>query len=107
MVIACHNIAVVLYQLDGGPHKHAEWETWVTEKKASLPESVPRHMRDQYGPPTPFYVTRYATSTRYPNGWADAAGYWAEHHIFGGIILFDRGESEEEVSKMNLKAGVS
>lgn len=45
---------------------------------------------------------RYATSARYPNGWADAAGYWAEHHIFGGVLLFDRGESEEEVSRIIL-----
>lgn len=88
-----------LYQLDDGSHKHAEWETWLTGKIASLPESVPQHTRAMYGPPTPFYVSCYAASNRYPNGWADAAGYWAEHHIFGGIILFDRGESEEEVSK--------
>ncbi|KAG6364173.1 hypothetical protein INS49_005771 [Diaporthe citri] len=49
-----------------------------------------------YGSPTPFFVGGYAASDRYPNGWADVAGYWAEHHIFGGVVLFDRGESEEE-----------
>lgn len=26
------------------------------------------------------------------------AGYWAETHIFGGVLLFDRGEGEDEVS---------
>lgn len=25
VVIACHDIAVLLYKLDNGPHKHAEW----------------------------------------------------------------------------------
>lgn len=46
----------------------------------------------------PFYRGGYAFWPGYPNGWADVAGYWAEHHIFGGVVLFDRGESEEEVS---------
>lgn len=103
MVIACHDIAVHLYQLDDGPHKHVEWETWLTEKLASLPESTPGYIRAKYGPPTPFHVDNYAAAYRYPNGWADAAGYWAEHHIFGGVVLFDRGESEEEVSKSSAR----
>lgn len=57
-------------------------------------------MRSMYGPPTPFYTSSYTASNRYPNGWADVVGCWAEHHIFGGVVLFDRGESEEEVRKM-------
>lgn len=28
----------------------------------------------------------------------DVAGYWAEGKIFGGVVIYDRGESELEVS---------
>lgn len=97
-MVACHDIAVFLYQLDDGPHKHAEWEAWVTKKLASLADKESRRTRSMYGPPTPFFVGRYSASDRYPNGLADVVGYWAEHHIFGGVVLFDRGKSEEEVS---------
>lgn len=39
-------------------------------------------------------------SKAYPNGLADVVGYWAEYRIFGGIVLFDRGANEEEVSEV-------
>lgn len=104
-MITCHDIAVFLYQLDNGTHKHAEWETWHKEKLELLAEQDPQNIRThrfKYGPPTPFYRIGYMFWKKYPNGLADVAGYWAEHHIFGGVVLFDRGESEEEVSKMTL-----
>ncbi|KAK2609559.1 hypothetical protein N8I77_003055 [Diaporthe amygdali] len=31
---------------------------------------------------------------------AELAGYWAETQIFGGVVLFDRGESGEECNGM-------
>jgi hypothetical protein len=34
---------------------------------------------------------------QYPDGLADVAGYWAEDRIFGGVVLFDRGDSGYEV----------
>lgn len=54
--------------------------------------------RKQLPPPTLFWTGAYVDWSRYPNGLADMAGYWAEIQLFGGVILFDRGESENEVS---------
>ncbi|KAG6356487.1 hypothetical protein INS49_015875 [Diaporthe citri] len=93
---ACHDIAVHLYQMDGGVHKHWEHEEFLAEKLESLPEkSLDRKVLPL---PTLFWNGRYVDSSRYPNGLADVVGYWAETQIFGGVILFDRGESEEEMS---------
>ena len=103
VVIACHDIAVYLYQLDDGAHKHAEWEKWHTEKLDALAKEDPeesRVHRSEYGPPTPFWRSFYRYYIKYPNGLADVVGYWVEYEIFGGVVLFDRGESEEEVSEM-------
>lgn len=99
-MIACHNIAVFLYRLDDGTHKHAEWEDWLTEKLGSLSARENQHIQTTYGPTTPFYVDLYVEFDRYPNGLADVVGYWAEHHIFGGVVLFDRGRDEEEASNL-------
>ncbi|KAG8167953.1 hypothetical protein KVR01_003642 [Diaporthe batatas] len=96
VVIACHNIAVSLYQLDDGTHKQAEWEEWRDQ-----------YMHTIYGLPTPFYVDLYVDSDRYPNGLADIVGYWAEHHIFGGVVLFDRGRDEEEVSNIKFRLNIT
>lgn len=35
---------------------------------------------------------------RYPRGKADVVGYWTEGKIFGGVVVFDRGETDREVS---------
>lgn len=102
VVIACHNIAVLLYQLDDGTHKHAEWEDWLTKELALTSEGEDQYMHITYGPPTSFYVGLYVDFDRYPNGLADVVGYWAEHHIFGGVVLFDRGRDEEECNGIYL-----
>lgn len=49
----------------------------------------------------PTYSSFHYTRTRrdLTNGLADVAAYWAELRIFGGVVLFDRGQTEEEVSK--------
>lgn len=44
-----------------------------------------------------FFTFSYMNSKEYPFGISDMAGYWAEDRIFGGVVLFDRGESETEV----------
>ena len=54
-------------------------------------------------PPTPFAHPAYRYPEQYPRGLADVAGYWAESKIFGGVVVFDRGETEEEVSSPNNK----
>lgn len=90
LAVSCHQIAVYLYQLDGVYHTHSDYEKWI-----HLPRDMGRW--DSYRYPTAFCHTFYTAVEQYPNGVADVVGYWAEARIFGGVMLFDRGESETEV----------
>lgn len=36
----------------------------------------------------------YIRSDLYPKGVFDVVGHWAETHIFGGVVVFDRGSEE-------------
>lgn len=96
--MSCHDIAISLYSLDGGVHKHADWTSWRELQLQKLPENCSKLERGRCGPPTLFYAGPYLAAERFPHGLADVAGYWAELRIFGGVVLFDRGESEDEVS---------
>ncbi|KAK7698341.1 hypothetical protein SLS64_012589 [Diaporthe eres] len=89
--------------MDEGVHKHWEHEEWLAEKLKSLPEKS--IYRRALPPPTLFWNGKYVDSSRYPNGLADVVGYWAETQIFGGVVLFDRGESEEECNGIYLHNG--
>ncbi|KAG7294574.1 hypothetical protein NEMBOFW57_004650 [Staphylotrichum longicolle] len=89
LAVACHQIAVYLYILDEGNHKHRLYEEW-----RETPDA--REFPGQYVVPTPFYHSSYIFDQQYPNGVADIVGYWAEANIFGGVVLFDRGESGTE-----------
>ncbi|KAH8782652.1 hypothetical protein F5883DRAFT_130470 [Diaporthe sp. PMI_573] len=102
VVTGCHNIASSLYLMDNGTHKHAEWTTWREKKLATLPEHCSKRERSKCGPPTLFYANQYMDPQRFPHGLADVAGYWAELRIFGGVVLFDRGLSEDECNGMYL-----
>lgn len=42
-----------------------------------------------------FLHSHYKDIDQYPDGVADAVGYWAEAQIFGGIILFDRRQQHD------------
>ena len=47
-----------------------------------------------------FYVDfhdSYMRFENYPFGLLDVVGYWAETKLFGGVLLFDRGDSGSEV----------
>lgn len=46
-----------------------------------------------------FFSFPYMHEKDYPFGISDMAGYWAESRIFGGVVLFDRGESGTEVRR--------
>jgi hypothetical protein len=50
-----------------------------------------------YYPEIAFAHQAYQNNKDYPQGFADVAGYWVEGQLFGGVIVFDRGESETEV----------
>ena len=90
LAVACHQIAVHLYQFDDGIHKHTLYETWRDEPRD-------RTVPGSYRAPTPFSHNSYNNVEQYPNGVADCVGYWAEAKIFGGGVVFDRGESGTEV----------
>ncbi|KAF4336803.1 hypothetical protein FBEOM_9337 [Fusarium beomiforme] len=96
VVIACHQIGAYLFELDGGDHKHKkyqEWRSMVLEERRNGVEA-----RRHYAPtPIAFSHRSYRSYEQYPRGFADVAGYWAESKIFGGVVVFDRGESETEV----------
>jgi hypothetical protein len=47
--------------------------------------------------PSAFFHTSYTCFDQYPRGLVDVVGYWAEGQIFGGVVVFDRGETESEV----------
>lgn len=83
--------------MDAGVHKHAEHEAWLVYKLETLPEDD-LEQKNQLPPPTLFWVGAYTDWLNYPNGLADMAGYWAEMQLFGGVLLFDRGEGEDKVS---------
>lgn len=48
--------------------------------------------------PTLFFHSAYDNHEHYPEGIADMAGYWAEDRIFGGVVVFDRGDTGVEES---------
>ncbi len=95
VVVACHQIAAALYQLDGGVHKHRVHQDWVEEARQQELLGVRRHYPLM---PTAFFHPTYRYHEQYPRGVADLVGYWAEGKIFGGVVVFDRGESDQEAS---------
>jgi hypothetical protein len=58
------------------------------------------------GWPTDFMHEAYYDLQQYPNIVADMVGYWAEYHLFGGVVLFDREESGTDVSSVPLNPSV-
>ena len=47
-----------------------------------------------------FYHQKYKQYGKYPFGILTMIAYWAETQIFGGLLLFDRGESGLEVGQI-------
>ncbi|KAH7486446.1 hypothetical protein FOMA001_g5154 [Fusarium oxysporum f. sp. matthiolae] len=96
VAVACHEIGAHLFDLDDGAHKHKVYEEWrqtVLEEKERRVES----QRYYDPPPIAFCHRAYRYPEQYPKGLADVAGYWAESKILGGVVVFDRGETEQEV----------
>lgn len=52
-----------------------------------------------------FYHTNYRLFDRYPFGLLSVVGYWAEAEIFGGVVLFERGESGSGVHLISSSCG--
>jgi hypothetical protein len=93
LAVSCHQIAVHLFELDDGVHKHRLYEEWRHSGRKS----------GEYFAPTAFFHGSYVDSDQYPNGVADVVGYWAEAKIFGGVVVFDRGPSGTEVRVTGLE----
>ncbi|CAF9930845.1 MAG: hypothetical protein ALECFALPRED_004741 [Alectoria fallacina] len=45
-----------------------------------------------------FYHDDYRLLEKYPSGLLNVVGYWAETQLFGGVVLFDRGDSGLEIN---------
>src|SRR4051812_21695747 len=98
VTIACHDLAAILFQQsDGGCHKGCH--TWKPEPiiTTSFGSSDSIYSPSPDPTPTVFYHTSYRAFDQYPNGVADIVGYWAESQLFGGVVVFDRGEEDTGV----------
>ncbi|KAK3378347.1 hypothetical protein B0H63DRAFT_495915 [Podospora didyma] len=72
-----------------GCHKHSVYEEWRDQPRDKTKPRV-------FCAPAVFFHKRYLDFDQYPNGIADIVGHWAEAKIFGGVVVFDRGESGTE-----------
>ncbi|KAF7563632.1 hypothetical protein G7046_g454 [Stylonectria norvegica] len=104
VVVACHQIGAYLYDLDDGAHKHQVYNDWVEQVLEEKKNGVQSRKYLQ-PPPTAFSHRSYWYPDQYPRGLADVAGYWAESKIFGGVVVFDRGETEQECKSMWIHEG--
>ncbi|KAK4100000.1 hypothetical protein N658DRAFT_487159 [Parathielavia hyrcaniae] len=91
---AVHQIAVLLFQQGHCIHN----DVWSTEDPAYTIDAVtawrsertPAHFRLD---PTLFSHFAYGVVEQYPDGVADAVGYWAENRVLGGVVILDRSDS--------------
>ncbi|KAE8332207.1 hypothetical protein BDV39DRAFT_200359 [Aspergillus sergii] len=80
VAISFHNIVAHLFQsFEADPYD------WPSRNR------VP-HPRES----TWFYHSDYLDHDKYPLGVSDVVGYWAEKQVFWGVVLFDRGETDNE-----------
>jgi hypothetical protein len=99
LVVAYHDTTALLFiSADGGLH----------QRKVVVPPPSSAITDPFLRPPDPslypvdFYHPGYNNWQQYPRGIPDMVGYWAEAQLFGGVVLFDRGESGVEVSYFDL-----
>lgn len=95
--MACHQVGAYLYRLDKGTHPHSFYAEWVRQVAEERRQGV-KSRRFAYYSEIAFAHRAFQSSKNYPQGFADVAGYWVEGQLFAGVIIFDRGESESEVS---------
>jgi hypothetical protein len=90
LAVACHDIAAHVYV-----------NTQPGLRRAG--QSLEQRLAALNGRPTDFLHRSYRHFQQYSKGVADVVGYWAEYHLFGGVVLFDRGESGTDVSQFLLE----
>lgn len=88
LAVASHDIAALVY-VNTQPGLRREGQG-LEQRLAALE-----------GRPTDLMHEDYHNLQQYPKGVADVVGYWAEYHLFGGVVLFDRGESGTDVSNVS------
>lgn len=93
VAVALHQLAVLLHKL-GDLQQHDEWKLWKPPNRYIGPNFWP----DPEPYPTLFFHAWFQEHKQYPDGIADMVGYWAEARILGGVVLFDRGASGNQVS---------
>ncbi|KAJ5697997.1 hypothetical protein N7462_000002 [Penicillium macrosclerotiorum] len=98
VAIAIHHLATALSQkVDGGLNQPNPIEAnrppdVIFEDGSRMELKIKAHKTALFHPAYEFWE-------QYPDGIADIIGYWAEYRIFGGVVLFDRGQSELEAQK--------
>lgn len=96
VVVACHQIGAYLFNQEPLHHSKQLHEDWVARAKNKSPEERLRVLYVNI-PPCAFFHAAFLDYERYPMGKADVAGYWTEGRIFGGVVVFDRGDTDQEV----------
>lgn len=94
VVVAVHRLAVLVHREDS---LHKEKDPTFDEGRPFQKRHHGSKHKDYY--PTPFCLIHYSDPAQFPDGVADLAGYWAENWIFGGVVVFSRGENGKEVSQ--------
>lgn len=97
-VIACHDLAALLYH-EYGAGLHQDVQGWKPPAILTKgPGGVGQVLNEGPDPPPSVFAHgSYCEFERYPKGVADMVGYWAESRIFGGVVVFDRGDDEKGV----------
>lgn len=93
--VVIHSLAALLFEhTNERPYKCPE-----PERKIVIVDGLPELTDEIIGDPIPTYLYHddYLDHDLYPMGVADVVAYWAETHLFGGVVVFDHGESDTEV----------
>lgn len=102
IAIISHAIAVHLYlRYEGGLRKPDPEEI---HRQIRLPKLPPPLKPAPVQPKlVELFHPSYTYWENYPHGLADIVGYWVEYRLFGGVVLFDRGENGLAVGLPNLQ----
>ncbi|KAL8372204.1 hypothetical protein RB595_001817 [Gaeumannomyces hyphopodioides] len=101
--VACHSIAVRLFEMDDGVHKRKVHMDWFTSEMQI--QVLSQRFYSVPLPETPFIHRSYTAVDQYHDGEADMVGYWAECIIFGGVVVFNRGKSDSECNAVYFHDG--
>ncbi|KAI1868788.1 hypothetical protein JX265_006767 [Neoarthrinium moseri] len=105
LAVSCHQIAVFLFENGHSRHKK-EYDKWRAEQESLKEAGDERYRWRHVPPPVVFYHPEHVDYEQYPRGLSDVVGYWAEAKIFGGVLLFDRGESDTDCKQVFLHSAL-